>query len=93
MRRTDSPKVRWCSVGTYRAVFEQLADGARFAVHDKPERSSGYPRPRVIARGVIGGAGVVYDAISPTLEHELEDELVARWCALLQREWRHDGSR
>lgn len=80
-RRSDRPTVQWCYVGGYRAVFERLADGARFAVHGKPDRSSGYPRARVVARGVVGGAGVVYDATSGKLEPELEDELVERWRA------------
>ena len=79
MRSTDRPTVQWHTVGQYRACFERYADGARFAVHAKREYSAGYPRPHVIARGVVGGAGVAYESLSSQLDEHLERELVERW--------------
>lgn len=84
MRSTDSPNVQWVSVGEYRACFERYADGARFEVRGKRETSAGYPRPRIIARGVVGGAGVAYASTSPPLNDALERELVRVWHSLSQ---------
>lgn len=72
MRGAD--RETWCDVGQFRACIER---SGRFSVHGKPDLSTGFAQPVVLARGWIRDGEVAYEPPSPPLAPDLERDLLA----------------